>query len=197
MDAVACFEQGNNMLAWRVLHRICENMFILCQSSGSCVRYAPLYIHSFKLSAMRKVLEATRFQQRYERLEEIADLPDKLRWLRYCRGLLQAEVALQLEITEAVYNDLENGVTQRVSAGLADKLADFYGVPSTVFLDEYNRFLCDGQAERIRAYRQKFAMGKKTFARQAGIPLSSLREWEANRKIISRKSWERYFAGKA
>ena len=72
-------------------------------------------------------------------------------------------------------------------------LAQFYGVPKKDFIDDYNRFLLDGQAKLNLAYREKLGMGRKTFARHTGIPLSSLRYWENEKKVVSRKAWERYF----
>ena len=57
------------------------------------MRYAPLLIHSFALCAPRKILEAPMFNQRYRRYEDIQNVPDRLRWLRHSRGLLQVEAA--------------------------------------------------------------------------------------------------------
>ena len=50
----------------------------------------PLYIHSFVLCAPPKIQEAIQFNQRYRRYEEIQNVPDRLRWIRHSRGLLQA-----------------------------------------------------------------------------------------------------------
>lgn len=156
-----------------------------------------MYIHTFKLCGMRKVLEVTRFQKQYGTYEEIHDVWEKLRWFRYNSALTQYEVAQRLGITKAIYCDMENGVTKRMPMELADKLAELYDVPKTVFLDAFNQFLCDGQAKRIRAYRESFGLGRKTFARQMGIPIRSLRDWESEKKAISRKCWEQYFEGRA
>ena len=157
------------------------------------MRYAPLLIHSFALCAPRKILEATRFNQRYRRYEEIQSVPDKLRWYRYSRGLLQSEVAEKIGVSTNVYKNMEDGIAQQISKELADRLAQFYGVPVTDILDEYNQFLYAGQAENIRAYRLSLGLGRKPFARKMNIPIRRLQEWESGRKVISRKSWEKYF----
>lgn len=163
----------------------------------SHIRYAPLFIHSFPLSAPRKTLEVAQFYQRYRGYEEIQNVPDRLRWCRYSKGLLQAEVAEIAEVTRAVYMDIECGVTQQIPLGMIEKLSDFYDVPLSDFLDEYNRFLYDGQANRILAYRESFGLGKKAFVRKMGIPVRSLQEWECGKKVISQKSWKRYFKERA
>ena len=141
-------------------------------------------------------MEATQFNQRYRRYEEIDNVPDRLRWCRHSKGLMQMEVADKVGMTHSVYKAIEEGFTQHIQPEMVERLAQFYGVPVTDFLDEFNHFLYDGQAVRIRAYRESFGMGKKHFAKYTGIPLSSVREWEAERKRISRRSWERYFKGR-
>jgi transcriptional regulator with XRE-family HTH domain len=149
------------------------------------------------LCAPRKILEATQFNQRYLGYEEIENVPDRLRWCRHSRGLLQADVAKIAGVTRAVYIDIESGATQHVPLGMIKKLSDFYNVPMTDFMDEFNQFLFDGQANRIRAYRESLGMEKKAFAREMGIPVRSLQSWESGRKNISIQCWERYFKGRA
>jgi len=172
-------------------------LYVLSQTQNSIVRYAPLYIHSFVLCAPRKILEATQFNQRYRRYEEIDNVPDRLRWCRHSKGLMQVEVADKVGMTHSVYKAIEEGFTQHIEPEKVDRLAQFYDVPVTDFLDEFNHFLYDGQANRIRAYRESFGMGKKPFARKMGIPVRCLQEWESGRKVISIKCWERHFKGRA
>ena len=100
-------------------------------------------------------------------------------------------------MTLSVYKAIEEGATQHIPKETAERLAQFYNVPVTEFLDEFNRFLYDGQASRIRAYRESLGLEKKPFARQTGIPIRSLQAWESKRKVISLKCWERYFKGRA
>lgn len=157
----------------------------------------PLYVHSFRLIAPRKLLEAQLLNQQYHRYEDIDSVPDRLRWCRHSCGLMQSEIADYAGVSRAVYTDIESGMTQHFPINMAQKLSVLYDVPITDFLDEFNQFLYDGQAQRIRAYRERLGMGRKPFARYTGIPLSSLRGWEDGKKIISIKCWERYFKGRA
>ena len=109
---------------------------------------------------------------------------------------MQVEVAEKVGMTHSVYKAIEEGFTQHIEPEKVDRLAQFYDVPVTDLLDEFNRFLYDGQAIRIRAYRESLGLKRKPFARVMGIPIRSLQEWERGKKVISRKSWERYFKGK-
>lgn len=169
-------------------------MYILSQTQGLNVRYAPLLIHHFALCVPRKILDATKFQQRHHKYEEIENIPDRLRWCRYSRGLTQAEVAEIAGVTRAVYMDIEQGITQHIPQNAIENLAKFYGVPMTDFMDDYNRFLYEGQASSIRQYREGTGLGTKPFARKLGISIRSLQQWQSGKKTISRQSWERYFA---
>lgn len=111
--------------------------------------------------------------------------------------MTQAGAAERIGVRENVYKAIEEGVTQHIPRDMAQALAKLYQAPVTDFLDEFNRFLYDGQAARIRRYRESLGMGRKPFARFTGIPLSSLRCWEDGKQVISRKCWERYFKGRA
>ena len=102
------------------------------------MRYAPLFIHSFVLCAPRKILEATQFNQRYRRYEEIDNVPDRLRWLRYNRGLGQTDVAQGLGMSSSSYKRMEKGTSQDIPLERAKKLARLYTVPVTDFLNKHN-----------------------------------------------------------
>lgn len=179
------------------MDRISGDFYILSWVQNSHVRYAPLYIHSFVLCAPRKILEATQFNQRYRRYEEIENVPDRLRWLRHSRGLMQKEAAMIAGVTRTVYINIECGITQRIPLTVTDKLAAYYGKLREDFLDEFNRFLLDGQAERIQESRTKTGLTRREYAKQMGIPIRSLEVWETEQKAISYKCWEKYFEGKA
>ena len=182
---------------WRVIAKISERMYVLCATFDSHVRFAPFYIHSFRLCAPHKLLEATMMNQTYHAYEEITSIPDRLRWLRHRKGLMQWEAAQIAGVSRSVYIQIEGGITRRLPGCLILNLSQFYGVPVSDFLDEYNRFLFDGQAKRIKDYRKKLGMGRKPFCRHTGVPLSSLRGWEDGKKEVSFKCWEMYFKGRA
>ena len=166
-------------------------------TSNRCVKFMPLYLHRFRLIAPRKIIEAQTFNKLYHRYEEIDNVPDRLRWCRHSQGLLQIEVADYLEMSRFTYSNMEAGYSQNFTYDMAMKLANLYGLPERDFMDEFSQFLYDGQAQRIRAYRARLGMGRKPFCRYTGIPLTSIRIWESNQKVISRKSWEKYFKGRA
>lgn len=81
----------------------------MCRTEDGIVQYAPLCIHTFRLIAPRKLLEAQQFNQQYHSYEEIQNVPDRLRWCRHHMGLMQKEVAEQIGISRGHYIDYEVG----------------------------------------------------------------------------------------
>ena len=108
---------------WRVLAQVSENIYILCSTSDGYVRYAPVYIHSFRLIAPRRFLEAPLFNQQYQNYEDIQNVPDRLRWCRHHMGLMQKEVAELIGITRGHYIDFEVGYVDHYPKEIVDKLA--------------------------------------------------------------------------
>ena len=158
--------------------------------------YAPLYVHSFRLIAPRKLLEAQRFIGQFHSAENLSTMPERLRWHRHLLGFMQSEVADKVGVSRAVYADLEGGECKTCPSALADALAKLYQVSPEELLDDYNLFLYRGQARQIREYREHSGLNRKAFSRVTGISESSVKAWEKGKKQISRKAWKNYFRGK-
>ena len=101
----------------------------MCRTEDGIVQYAPLCIHTFRLIAPRKLLEAQQFNQQYHSYEEIQNVPDRLRWCRHHMGLMQKEVAEQIGISRGHYIDYEVGYVDYYPKEVVDRLADFYHIP--------------------------------------------------------------------
>ena len=151
-----------------------------------------MYIHSFRLIAPRKLLEAQLFNQHYQNYEDLPTVHDRLRWCRRHKGLMQKEVAELTGISRSEYSDMENGAVDYYTKEIADKLAAFYEIPVYDLPDDYSLFQHKGQGKMIREYRESLGMEKKLFAQLLGIDPNLLRAWEADRKRISFNSWNKY-----
>ena len=144
------------------------------------------------LQLPRRFLEAQEFCKNYKGKQN-PTTGYKLRWHRYQHGLMQSQAAQIMGISENAYKNLENGFVTGVALKKVDKLAKHYGIPVEELVDDYGRFLLGGQAANILACRKELGMGRECLAKCAGIPLGSLRKWEAGKATISRQSWERHF----
>ncbi len=170
-----------------------ETNFLMCRMEDGVLRYAPLCIHSFRLIAPRRLLDAQMFNRQYHSYEEIRNVPDRLRWCRHHMGLMQKEVAERIGISRGMYMDFEAGYVDYYPKEIVDRLAALYQVSPTDFLDAYNLFLYNGQGRQIREYRMRLGMNKKPFADMLHVDVSSLRTWESDRKRMTKHTWERCF----
>ena len=99
-------------------------------------------------------------------------------------------------ISRATYIDFETGAIEYYEREVVDKLAVLFQIHPLDLLDDYNRFIYQGQGKQIREYRQLLGIGKKPLARLIGATPNCIRAWESEEKRISRKSWEKYFKGR-
>ncbi len=100
------------------------------------MRYAPLYILSFRVTVTKKISEAFSLNQRYRSYEDIVSIPDRLRWRRHERGLLQKEVAAKIDVPRAIYTSLETAELDSYDPVLMDKLAALYHIPINDLLND-------------------------------------------------------------
>ena len=173
-----------------------ENFWLLCRTLDDSVRsvgYAPLCVISFRVSSPHRLQDAQQLLRKYRSYDEITFVPDRLRWQRHRLGMMQKEVAHRVGITRAVYFGMEDGTVDCWQIETVDKLSKLFSIPLTDLLDEYNRFLYEGQGKSIETLRKESGLGKKAFARSLGISHNLLREWEQEAKCVSKNSWERYF----
>ncbi len=157
------------------------------------MRFKPLYILSFRVTATKKISGAFSLNRRYRRYEEIDSVPDRLRWRRHELGLRQKDAAARIGVTRSVYNSLETGETQSCDPEALDRLAALYRIPVSDLLDGYSRFLMTGQGQAIQQLRASLNMTREQFADHLHTDVRNILAWETEKKKISRRMWERYF----
>ncbi len=64
---------------WRIWAQVFEAVYILCSTLDTHVRYAPLYVHRFRLITPRRLLDAQRFQ-----LHKLRSYPLSQNWRNAC-----------------------------------------------------------------------------------------------------------------
>lgn len=167
----------------------------MCKAEEGSVRYAPLCISSFRLSAPRMAMGDVEKVNRHNTHLELDTVPERLRWCRQKRGLMQSELAEYLGISRAVYASYENGSAGYYPAEVMDRLAALFQVDVFDLLDDYNSFIYKGQGRAIREYRERMGLKRKALARMLGVDRHLLDNWENEKKRMSKNSWEKYFRG--
>ena len=78
---------------WRLLARVGVHCYILISNVSGAVKVAPLQILQFPVILPHKFQDAEKFNLQFPDFSEITETADKLRWLRYQKGLRQRDVA--------------------------------------------------------------------------------------------------------
>ena len=97
---------------WHILTQLSPDAYLLGRTVDGKAQYAPLYVHSFHPIVPCRLLDMQVFTKRYRCYGDITSVPDRLRWQRYARGWLQADVARRLGIPFHVFNFKEDFARQ-------------------------------------------------------------------------------------
>lgn len=76
------------------------------------------------------------------------------------------------------------------------KLAQLYDAPLEEFMDEYSLFIYNGQGgqgKQVVAARKRLEMTQKEVEDKLGVNLSALKNWEQDRVVMHKATWEKYF----
>ena len=176
---------------WRPICHVGSNLTLMVRHTIRAITYSPLYIHSFRLVQPHTLVEAEKFNLRYSDSSQIGNTPDKLRWYRYQKGLLQRDVAEYVGMDRSTYGSYEEIGRDYYPIDHMRKLAELFEVPLEALLDEYNLFLYHGQGKQIKAMRAARKMTQAEYARRLGVPIGNLKQWEIDRVKIFKSTWER------
>ena len=88
---------------WRLLAQVEFHCYILISNVSGAVKVAPLQILQFPVVLPHKFQDAERFNLQFSDFSEISETADKLRWLRYQKGLRQRDVADYAGIDRSTY----------------------------------------------------------------------------------------------
>lgn len=138
--------------------------------------YEPLYVHSFRIDT--------------ESLVKFAET-DKLRYYRLKKGLRQIDVAKHIGITRNGYVGYETCQKEYYNPKIMNKLANLFEVDVYDLLDDYNRFIYDGQGKNIKKIRKELGITQKELAELMDTELHKIKRFEQEKVRISKCTWER------
>ena len=186
---------------WRLLARVGVRCYILISNVSGAVKVAPLQILQFPVVLPHRFQDAEKFNLQFPDFSEITETADKLRWLRYQKGLRQRDVADYAGIDRSTYVHYEEYGKGLYPPEHMEKIAQLFEVPVDMLLDDYNLFLRNGQGNQIKAIRSFISqqvdyivgLTQRQYADKLGVSLGNLKHWEQNRKQIFKSTWEKYF----
>lgn len=126
--------------------------------------------------------------------EALTTTADKLRYYRHIRGLEQQEAATYVTLHRGTYAGYEtSGARDYYPLDKLSALAELFGVPVEYLLDDYNRFLYEGQGRQVRALRESMGLSRWEFTERFGVWPSTVRDWETDSVRMTRRTWEKLF----
>ena len=166
---------------------------MMCRrTTGSGAAIGLLYIHSFRPLLAHTFAETERMVQ--IDLDTLATTADKLRYYRHIKGLEQQEVAAYVTLHRGTYAGYEtSGARDYYPLDKLSALAELFDVPLDYLLDNYNRFLYEGQGQQVRALRESMGLSQREFAERLGVWPSTVRDWETDSVRMTRQTWEKLF----
>ena len=154
-------------------------------------KLSPMYLHSFRFIAPKKVSEAQKFALEFPTADKIETVADKLRYYRHQKGLYQSDVADYLGLERSTYIDYENQGRDYYSAEVMEKLAELFCVDVYDLLDDYNKFLYDGQGRNIRMLREQLNITQEELAKRMNVSILKVERWEQDEVRMFKFTWVR------
>ena len=159
-----------------------------------CGKSSPAQILQFPVILPHKFQDAEKFNLQFSDFSEITETADKLRWLRYQKGLRQRDVADYAGIDRSTYVHYEeSGKDLSIRRSTWRKSHSFLRCRWKRCWMTIICFFGKGQGEQIKTIRTKLGLTQKQYADKLGVSLGSLKQWERNRKQIFKSTWEKYF----
>ena len=168
-------------------------LYILLSNVSGAVKVAPLQILQFPVILPHKFQDAEKFNLEFSDFSEITETADKLRWLRYQKGLRQRDVADYAGIDRSTYVHYEEYGKDVYPLEHMERIAQLFEVSVESLLDDYNLFLRNGQGKQLKAIRTELGLTQKEYANKLGVSLGNLKQWEQDRKQIFKSTGEKYF----
>lgn len=150
-----------------------------------------MYLHSFRFITPKTVTEAQKFVLQYPNPNEITNVPDKLRYYRYKNGFHQVDIAEYLGIERSSYALYEEYEKDYYAPETIDRIAEFLGVCAYDLLDDYNKFIYDGQGENIKKMRKYMNISQKELADMMNVDLCKVKRWEQNKVRMYKYTWKK------
>ena len=172
--------------------RISENLSFVQRKH----KLLPMYLHSFRFIAPKKVSEAQKFALKFPSADKLTTVADKLRYYRHQKGLYQSDVADYLGIDKGTYIDYENPDRDYYSAEVMERVAKLLEVDVYDLLDDYNKFLYDGQGRNIKELRKQLKITQEDLAEEMNVSLMKVKRWEQEKVRMFKYTWEKLINNK-
>ena len=187
------YKGAENGPKWSLFGHLGDGLKIMVSHLTCGIEFGIMLILHVPLLVPHHLAEASRLNLDFPDPSELTEIPDKLRWYRYRKALLQREVADYAGIARRTYNHYEDGTKEYYPVDKLMKIAELLEVELTELMDEYNLFLYHNQGKQIRQMRLSQNKSVAEYEKELGIREGQLWRWENNQKMVSKATWKKYF----
>lgn len=143
----------------------------------------PLFAH--------RVRHAERFLKMYPNPEELTRTADKIRYYRHKKGVLITDLASYASLDRKTMSHYECKNRKHYSISSLERIAEYLEIPVTALLDDYTRFIYQGQGKQLKEYRKSHSLRQIDLARQLQVSKTSIQRWESEKKRISKDTFDK------
>lgn len=176
---------------YHTIYRLNDHFKIMAKREDDNTIILPYYMSTIQFVFTRQIRYTHKFNVEVTDIKQLHTIGERLRFLRYKNNLLQTDVAAVLGIHPSSYINYESENKPQYSNNVLIKLAEFYKVDIEDIMDDYQIFLYRGQGRQIKLLREATGMNRAAFEKELGFPKGILKEWESERQVISRKSYNK------
>lgn len=169
----------------RKFHSKVSDDFYVYYRDGVC---APLFISHIPIKCNK--LQATEIL-RNSSPKQMIHTADRLRYFRCQRNLHQAEIADYAGIDHSTYIGYEDTSRDSYPLDKLQKIAEFLQVDIVELLDSYNRFLYEGQGQKVKELRQQKHMTQAEFGALLQTTPGTVKRWEHGQVRMTKRMWKR------
>ena len=177
---------------WQVWKKWSEKFFVMYRQQNGSITFAPLYIHSFPFVIPKNRANICKFQEQYPNPELIDHTGMKIRYYRYQKDLHQKDLADYVGFTRPAMVYYESTERDYYEIDILKKFSEILEVELEDLLDDYNMFLYQGQAARLKEFRKENHLTQKQLAKFLGVDVTKIKGWEQSRVRMSKASYNKF-----
>lgn len=177
---------------WQVWKKLSEQFIVMYRQQNGSIVFAPLYIHSFSFVIPKNRANICKFWEKYPNPDMIDHTGIKIRYYRYQKDLHQKDLADHVGFTRSTMVYYESIERDYYEIDVLKKFAEILEVELEDLLDGYNLFLYQGQAVKLKKFREENNLTQKQLAKLLGADLTKIKGWEQNRVRMSKASYNKF-----
>jgi DNA-binding XRE family transcriptional regulator len=102
----------------------------------------------------------------------------------------QSQVAKYAGINRTTYIAYENGGVEYYPLDILSKIAILFEIDIKILLDDYHRYLYNGQGKQVKALRKRLRLTQEGFADVMNVCDATVRRWEKEYIRVMPDVWE-------